>query len=491
MKTAFLIFPHQLFKEIPVSLKDSTIFLIEEFLFFRQYNFHQSKLHFHRSTMKAYQDYLSAKNLELTYVDSGDDRSDIRNLIKTLSEENFSAIKYAAVHDNWIQKRIEESCQKYKLKISSFESQYFLNNDQEFTDWKNNNNQYFHHKFYTDQRKKHRILVDAKDQPVGGKWSFDDENRKKIPAKETVASIPILASNKYHIEAETYVQTHFSNNYGECSQIQYPSTFKEAEQWLNDFLIERFQLFGDYEDAIQSDNHQLYHSMLSPLMNVGLLTPKYVLDKALEFAEKDQVPFNNVEGFIRQIIGWREFMYMVYFQIGTKQRTKNFWAFTRKLPLSFWKGTTGIEPIDNTIKEILKTGYCHHIERLMVLGNFMLLCEFDPDDVYRWFMEMFIDSYDWVMVPNVYGMSQFADGGLITTKPYLSGSNYIIKMSNYKKGEWSEIWDSLFWRFMDVHRSVVGKNNRIGMLIKTFDKMPQEKREKYHSVSESFFDTLK
>ena len=273
--------------------------------------------------------------------------------------------------------------------------------------------------------------------------------------------------------------------------MRYPTTFLEAEQWLEIFLKDRFKLFGDYEDALVNNNHQLYHSLLSPLMNVGLLTPKHVIDQALKFADKHQIPINSVEGFVRQIIGWREFMNMVYFQIGNEQRTRNFWNFKRKLPASFWDGTTGIEPIDVIIKEILKTGYCHHIERLMVLGNFMLLCEFDPDDVYRWFMEMFIDSYDWVMVPNVYGMSQYADGGLTTTKPYVSGSNYIIKMSNYKKGEWSEIWDSLFWRFMDVHRTVMGKNMRIGMLIKSFDKMPQEKRERYYEVSDKFFANLK
>ena len=162
----------------------------------------------------------------------------------------------------------------------------------------------------------------------------------------------------------------------------------------------------------------------------------------------------------------------------------------KKIPPSFYDGTTGITPLDDTIKKVLKTGYCHHIERLMVLGNFMMLCEFDPDEVYRWFMELFIDAYDWVMVPNIYGMSQFSDGGLFATKPYISGSNYLMKMSDYKKGEWQAIWDGLFWRFMDVHREFFLKNPRLGMLVRTFDKMNPEKKEQHLKNAEAFLSSL-
>ena len=175
---------------------------------------------------------------------------------------------------------------------------------------------------------------------------------------------------------------------------------------------------------------------------------------------------------------------------GSQQRTTNYWGFTRKIPHSFWDGTTGIEPIDSTIRKVLSTGYCHHIERLMVLGNFMLLCEFDPDEVYRWFMEMFIDAYDWVMVPNVYGMSQFADGGLMTTKPYISGSNYVMKMSDYRKGEWQAVWDGLFWRFMHVHRDYFTANPRLGMLVRSFDKMPSEKRRRHCDIADEYLSSL-
>jgi deoxyribodipyrimidine photolyase-related protein len=226
------------------------------------------------------------------------------------------------------------------------------------------------------------------------------------------------------------------------------------------------------------------------MLNAGLLTPQFVIDETIDFALNNDIPLNSLEGFIRQIIGWREFIRAVYELKGNEERTRNYWNFTRKIPASFWEGTTGIEPIDITIKKVLETGYCHHIERLMVLGNFMLLCEFDPDEVYKWFMEMFIDAYDWVMVPNVYGMSQFADGGLMATKPYISGSNYLMKMSNYKKGAWQNVWDGLFWRFMHVHRDFFLQNPRLGMLVKSFDKMTASKQETHLKNADSFLESL-
>jgi deoxyribodipyrimidine photolyase-related protein len=222
------------------------------------------------------------------------------------------------------------------------------------------------------------------------------------------------------------------------------------------------------------------------MLNVGLLTPEYILTTTLDFAEKESIPLNSVEGFVRQIMGWREFIRAMYQLKGVEQRTRNFWQFKRKIPASFWDGSTGIAPIDATIRKLIKTSYCHHIERLMVLGNFMLLCEFDPDEVYEWFMVFFIDSYDWVMVPNVYGMSQFADGGIFATKPYISGSNYLFKMSDYAKGSWSEVWDALFWNFMDKNRDFFLQNPRLGMLIKQFDKQPIEKREKHFRIAADF-----
>jgi deoxyribodipyrimidine photolyase-related protein len=263
-----------------------------------------------------------------------------------------------------------------------------------------------------------------------------------------------------------------------------------ATNWLQQFFEIRFHAFGDYEDAIVKEEAYLHHSIMTPMMNVGLIAPMQIIEEAIRYAEANNVPINSLEGFVRQILGWREFIRGMYQCKGSFSRTQNFWGFERKIPASFYDGTTGIVPIDHTIKQVLKTGHCHHIERLMVLGNFMLLCEFHPDEVYRWFMELFIDAYDWVMVPNVYGMSQFSDGGLFATKPYISGSNYLMKMSDHSKGEWQTTWDGLFWRFMHVNRDFFLSNPRLGMPVRTFDKMAEDKRNAHFENAEVFLQNL-
>jgi deoxyribodipyrimidine photolyase-related protein len=309
----------------------------------------------------------------------------------------------------------------------------------------------------------------------------------KYPKDKKVPELAFPAINSFYKEAIDYVQNNFSNNYGIANlKFVYPINFTQSKQWLHQFLTTRFAEFGEYEDAIVDNEYVLHHSVLTPILNVGLITPQQVINEILDYAVKHNISMNSTEGLIRQIIGWREFIRAVYEQKGTQERNTNFWKFTKKIPPSFWTGTTGIEPVDIVIKKVLTTGYCHHIERLMVLGNFMLLCEFDPNEVYKWFMEMFIDAYDWVMVTNVYGMSQFADGGLMATKPYISGSNYLMKMSNFKKGNWQTIWDGLFWRFMHVHRDFLLSNPRLRMLINTFDKMAVEKRENHLKVANKY-----
>ena len=240
---------------------------------------------------------------------------------------------------------------------------------------------------------------------------------------------------------ETTSKRNFPAALGSLKQLYYPTSHTSAVRWLEAFLKQRFFHFGDYEDAVVEGQSWLWHSVLTPMLNSGLLTPKQVVDEVVRFERNHQVPINSMEGFVRQVIGWREFMRATYQDLGVTMRTTNYWNQTRSIPECFYTGETGIDPLDDVIRRILETGYCHHIERLMVLGGFMFLCEFHPDEIYRWFMEMFVDSYDWVMVPNVYAMSQNADGGLITTKPYFSGSSYIRKMSHFKSGDWCPVWD--------------------------------------------------
>ncbi len=500
MSQVCIIFPHQLFKQHPSLQKNTKIFLIEEFLFFNKINFHKQKLVLHRASMKAYEAFLQKQNFEVEYIESTDKRNDVRALILSLAKEKITAINFAEVVDDWLERRIEAACKKNNIKIIAHPSPAFLTTKQEGDDFFASKKKYFQTDFYIHQRKKRGILLEVGDQPIGGKWSFDAENRNKFPANETVPKINFPIEDTFVKEAKEYVSKNFANNYGSVEVFFYPTNFKESEKWLQDFLKNRFEKFGIYEDALVAKEHFLNHSVLSPMINIGLLTPQQVVDAALDFAAKNNTALNSTEGFIRQIIGWREFIKIVYQREGRKQRTMNYWGFERKIPTSFWSGTTGIAPIDNVIKKALKTGYNHHIERLMLLGNFMLLCEFDPNETYKWFMEMYVDSYDWVMVPNVYGMVQFADGGLMTTKPYISGSNYVTKMSDYKsspfggenqkENSWCEIWDGLFWRFMHVHRSFFLKNPRLGMLVKMFDKMPEEKQKKHIDIADNFLESL-
>lgn len=491
MNKTGILFPHQLFEHNPLIPGCNTIYLVEEYLFFKQYNFHKRKIAFHRASMKFYESYLHAQHIEVVYIDSYHALSDIRLLIQHFVSAGISDFEYIDTTDCWLEQRIEKTCAATGLKSKKNPSPLFLTSPLEIETYFSGKKRMFQTNFYKYQRQTRNLLLDSKQKPLGGKWTFDDENRLKYPKGKTPPKVDFLAPNLDHKEAMIYTQKYFADNYGKLNaDFIYPCNFADSKNWLHTFFNSRFSEFGAYEDAIVADEKFLHHSVLSPMLNVGLITPQFVIDEALQFAENHEIPLNSLEGFVRQIIGWREFIRAVYQLKGKEERTKNYWGFKRKIPESFWKGTTGIEPIDSSIKKVLKTGYCHHIERLMVLGNFMLLCEFNPDEVYRWFMELFIDAYDWVMVPNVYGMSQFADGGLMATKPYISGSNYVMKMSDFKKGEWQTIWDGLFWRFMHTHRDFFLQNPRLGMLVRSFDKMQEQKRKTHLKIANEFIDSL-
>ncbi|TCK64876.1 deoxyribodipyrimidine photolyase-related protein [Winogradskyella wandonensis] len=485
-----IIFPHQLFKTSEVLDQIDAVYLVEEYLFFNQYKFHKQKIAFHRATMKAYANYLESKDIEVNYISATEKLSDIRELLPHLKDEGFETVHIIDPTDNWLEKHINES--SGDIDIVWYNNPLFINKKDDLLSsfFKPSKKKFFQTSFYKNERKDRNILMNG-DEPKGDKWTFDGENRKKYPKDKTPPSIQFPDKTKFHKEAEEYVKDNFDKNYGELNDyIVYPINFESAEAWLQQFFEQRFHEFGAYEDAIVKEEHFLNHSLLSPLINVGLLNPIDVIDKALDYAEENDVPINSTEGFVRQILGWREFIRGVYEAKGTEERTKNFWDFKRKIPSSFYDGTTGIQPVDDVIKKVNKTAYAHHIERLMILGNFMVLCEFDPDEVYQWFMELFIDAYDWVMVPNVYGMSLYADGGLMSTKPYISSSNYIKKMSNYGKADWETTWDGLFWTFMDKHRDFFSGNPRLGMLLGNLDRMNKKTLEGHFDAAEKFFETL-
>jgi deoxyribodipyrimidine photolyase-related protein len=482
-----LIFPHQLFKTNLALKKAERVVLIEDSLFFNQYNFHKQKLVLHRASMKGYQSYLEKQGLDVTYVEAKS--SDLNKVFGKLKKDGAIAIHCTDTNDYLLERRISRYANIHGLETKKYSTPNFLTTEEELTSLFAKEKKYLMASFYIKQRNRLDILVEN-GEPVGGQWSFDADNRKKTPKGLKLPEVYEPAKNKFVDEAVKYVEKNFSANYGDLNSIIYPTTFTEAEKVLEDFLLHRMKDFGVYEDAILKNESVLFHSVLTPALNIGLLTPQQILEKTFELHKKLKFPLNSLEGFVRQIIGWREFIRAVYIREGVKQRTTNYWNYTRKIPASFYDGTTGIDPVDQTIKKILKTGYCHHIERLMILGNFMYLCEFDPDEVYRWFMELFIDAYDWVMVPNVYGMTQYADGGMMTTKPYVSGSNYILKMSDYARGPWCEVWDGLYWRYIDNNKELFSKNPRMSMIANLAKKMDPKKLKAHHTHADQFLNSL-
>ena len=490
MNSVNIIFPNQLFRHSDLLDNTYPVYLLEEYLFFNHYQFHKQKLAFHRASMQFYKSYLQDLGKTVHYISATDSNSDIRRLLEKLIGEGIQEVHFINPVDNWLEKRISYATKDIQCVV--YESPYFLNQSDEYSEFfKTTKKKFFQTSFYIEQRKKLGILIDENASPIGGKWSYDTDNRKKYPKDKTPPKIAKLEANDFYTEAFSYVKSNFSDNPGELSDIPiYPNDYDQSIKWLNSFLEQRLYDFGIYEDAVVDSEHFLNHSVLTPMLNVGLLTPKQIIECVLDYSEQNYIPLNSLEGFIRQIIGWREFIRGIYVAKGNEERNRNFFHHKRKIPPSFYNGTTGIIPIDTTIRKLLKTGYAHHIERLMILGNFMLLCEFDPDEIYRWFMELFIDAYDWVMVPNVYGMSQFADGGLMSTKPYISSSNYLRKMSNYKKDQWQEIWDALYWRFIDKHREIFNKNIRMKFMVSMYDKMFAEKKEKFIIIAENYFNSL-
>lgn len=483
-----LIFPHQLFKSNPALKKGRNTILIEEDLFFTHYPFHKQKLVLHRASMKSYEKQLEKKGINISYIENEKGKT-LSKLFNKLNKTGVTSIHYTDTVDYLLERRLNRYAGKCGIKLIQYPSPNFICSEDFIHTFFSKKKRYFQTDFYIELRKQNNILID-KGTPEGGSWTYDVLNRKRLPSAISIPARQTLSENSFVVEAKKYVEKNFPEHYGSVEDFNYPINCEQAGQTLDKFIADYFSQYGDYQDAIDKEDSFLFHSVLTPSLNIGLLQPEDILDEAIKAYTRKRIPLNSVEGFVRQILGWREFIRSVYIREGVRERTTNYFNHHRKIPTSFYTGTTGIGPVDAVIKRILKTGYANHIERLMILGNFMLLCGFHPDDIYKWFMELFIDAYDWVMVPNVYGMSQFADGGLMATKPYVSGSNYILKMSHYKKGEWCNIWDGLYWKFIDTHKELFVKNLRMSMMVKLLEKMDSSRRKKLFHAADNFLKSV-
>ena len=489
-KKLFVILGNQLFH--PKELKKlgcEEVFMAEDYGLCTYEKHHKLKLYLYLTSMREYKDELESASIKVNYFKLEERKKHEEYssfLIKFLKKQKISSINFFEIEDKPFEKSLIDALESSKISINTYDSPMFFLSKNEFKSLAKVNKTYRMASFYKEMRKKYNILIDEEGKPLGAKWSFDEDNRKKIPPGTEIPQLPKFNLSKYHLEIIKLIEKNFKTHPGSLKHIWFPVRRKDANKQLTEFLKKRFLNFGIYEDAMLENENYLFHSCLSVNMNTGLLTPRDVINKTLKYAERESIPINSLEGFIRQIIGWREFIRGIYIEEGEFQKNQNYWNHKKKLSSSWYEAETGLGPLDDCIQTTLNEGYIHHIPRLMVISNIMNMCEINPKEIYRWFMEMYIDSSEWVMVPNVFGMATYADGGLMSTKPYTCGSNYILKMSNYKKGEWCDIMDGLYWRFTEKNRKFYESNPRLSMLIRNLDRMDTQRKKRIFTRAEEF-----
>ena len=470
----FIILPTQLFEYDEYLDKMDKIYIIEDEFYFTSKKFHKQKLILHRASMKYYYDKLRIKyNSKVIYIEFNKfDNNNFKNNIIHMYDP--------------IDKPIIEKYKKISQKIVIYDTPLFLETREDLEKYRNNNTNkknYYHDNFYKWQRKRLNILLENREKPIGGKWSFDKENRNSYDKNYKEDKI-ITYSNKYIEEAKNYIKLNFNNNFGIVEYIYYPITHEDARIHLKNFIKKRLETFGKYQDGISKKVIFGSHSILSPLLNIGLITPNIIIDEVLYYYNTNNKSLVSVEAFIRQLIGWRSYVRFIYIYHGSEMKMMNRLNHKKKLPKSWYNEGTKIRIVDDMIDKVKKYGYLHHIERLMIMGNIGLLLKIDPKELYEWFMICFIDSYEWVMIPNVYGMSQYSLINIsMMTRPYISSSNYIKKMSDYKKEDWYDKWDALYWNFVNDNKEILKKIYAIAMQVKLLDKMEPSRLSNYIKIA--------
>jgi len=353
--------------------------------------------------------------------------------------------------------------------------------------------------FYRDMRKKHHILM-SDEHPEGGQWNYDSENRKLPPSSERIPEPFNAQIDDITRDVMDLVSTYFPKNFGDIEPFFFAVTREEALEALRYFISNSLSRFGDYQDAMIQGEPWMFHSHISFYINIGLLDPKECVEAVEKAYHEGKAPLNSVEGFIRQILGWREFVRGVYWLKMPHYKESNYFLAERPLPEFFWTADTSMNCLKQCITETKRHSYAHHIQRLMILGNFALLAGIRPEEVSEWFLIVYADAYEWVELPNVVGMALFADGGFLASKPYASGGGYINKMSNYckacsfnvakKNGPEACPFNYLYWEFLAKNRVGLSANHRLKMMYKLYDRMPDEKKQRIKEDSNLFFDTL-
>lgn len=532
-KDKVIILPNQLFEENELIDNKTTVYLLEHPVYFQLYNFHKLKLVLHRATMKEYQSYLKKEyRCKVKYVEFNKVKQ-ILNKLRNKEVHMYDPVDHI----------VEANLKKHNLDITFYSSPLFINKMENIYEYishltkskKNkedekvdgiseaeiyakslkeamklskNIDQFSHTSFYGWMRKKHRILI-SRGKYKGGKLSFDVKNRESFPeiAKDFKPNyIPSTVSNKYVKEAIKYVEKNFGDNPGDLEESAYyiPTNHNSARLHFGKFLRDRLKCFGPYQDAVHNEIPFGCHSVISAMVNIGLLSSKYVVEQAERYGNKNNVPIQSLEGFIRQVLGWREYCYLLYRLKRSELERGNHFEHKRKLDEDIWyyaEGTTGIQMVDDMIRKAVKYSYLHHIERLMYIGNYFLINKIHPKQVHDWFISVVsIDAYHWVMYPNVYGMSQHSTGNIMMNRPYFSSSSYIDKMSNYnkRKGEfepislnneyydWFEVWDALYYNFINENKSEFAKNYAISAQVKHWNQKSKSEKDELKKLANSY-----
>ena len=461
----------------------------------RSLPYHKKKLTYVLSSMRHFAIECSQAGFPVWYIATTDTYSGVLEAI--LSDYSNLSLTYMEPSEWDSRSQLDELENVMEGRVKKIGNGFFLADADEWTDEIQPG--YRMEYFYRDMRRKTGYLMDN-DKPEGGEWNYDDQNREKLPKGYSVPAVTRFEADKITQEVMELVDAKFSDHFGEISHFGYAVTRKQALALLDEFIEQRLADFGPYEDAMADGEPLLFHSTLSLYLNNGLLLPKEVCDKAMEAYEQGEAPINSVEGLIRQIIGWREFIKIYYEAMMPEVRKINAMELSEDLPELYWTGDTEMRCLQQSVQPVIEQGYSHHIQRLMVLSNFSNLTETDPRQLNEWFWLAYVDAYEWVVLPNVLGMSTYADGGVLASKPYVSSGNYINKMSNYcrkcdyhiskKTGEKACPFNYLYWNFVDSQRDAFEQNGRSGFMVNMYEKKSDENKKAIRESSRTFLNNL-
>ncbi len=475
------------------AVDDSVLYVLMEVRTETDYAWHHiQKVCGFFSAMRNFAFELGEKNHTVAYLKIND-KDNLQtfesNLNALITKHKIKQFEYQLPDEYRVDLTLKNFVSTLKIQYKSFDSEHFMSTREELGTYFKGKKTYLMESFYRYMRKKHNVLMQGS-EPLNGKWNFDSENRKKLPTNHKPTS-PLTFKNDISEIAQS-VRAAGIKMIGTIDESNFiwPVDRKQSLELLQHFVRECLPLFGTYQDAMMPKEWSIYHSRISFSMNVKMISPKEVIDSAIKEwnSRSDEIEFNQLEGFIRQIIGWREYMRGIYWLKMPEYASLNYFENKNKLPDWYWTGNTKMNCLNHSIKQSLEYAYAHHIQRLMVTGNFALLAGVHPDEVDAWYLGIYIDALDWVEITNTRGMSQFADGGIVGTKPYVSSATYIDKMSHYcgtcfynkakKTGDKACPFNSLYWNFYDQHESKLSKNPRIGMMYMVWKKMqPSAKSE--------------